>query len=119
MQDRPPQNAKDAPRHRPQRVRCATFRFAGPARFGVIRLAAGIGPGTQPWLRMRTTAGLAAVLLGLADGRSTNTNTPCAPAAPRQSRTAGTRPCKALEEVETVHDARGGVLADRPDPRRS
>jgi hypothetical protein len=89
MQDRPPQNANDVPRSSPPRnvrfaaVRSATFRFAGPARFELIRLAHGMHAGTPPWLRMRTTAGLAAVILGLADGRSTNANTP--KASPRRA----------------------------------
>lgn len=77
MQDRPPQNAKDAPRHPPrQSVSIATFRFGSRARFEVIRLPRGFGPGSPPWLRLRATAGVAAVVLGLADGRSTNSNSP-------------------------------------------
>ncbi len=96
MQDRPPQNANDVPRSSPPRnvrlatVRSATFRFAGPARFALLRLARGMETGTPPWLRMRKTAGLAAVILGLADGRSTNTNTPRAkPISRRAFQTAG------------------------------
>ena len=93
MQDRPPQNAKDAPRHPPQRsVSFATFRFGmtgsgSRARFEVIRLPRGFGPGSPPWLRLRATAGVAAVVLGLADGRSTNSNAPRVNGTPRPSRT--------------------------------
>jgi hypothetical protein len=54
----------------------ATFRFAAPPRIEVLQLTACIGLGTSQWLRRRATIGIAAVSLGLADGRSTNSNTP-------------------------------------------
>ncbi len=83
MQDHLPQNAGGVgaeltrvqqPQGQLSKVSIATFRFAAPPRFELLRLAACAGG--KRWLGSRATAGVAAVILGLADGRSINSNTP-------------------------------------------
>lgn len=57
-------------------VTVATFRFAKPQHFDIVRLKTCAHAGDANWLRRRATSGLAAVILGLADGRRINSNMP-------------------------------------------
>ncbi len=78
MQEPPQQKAgafgATPPRHRHRTVTVATFRFGKPSHFDIVRLDACAQTGGSSWLRRRATSGIAAVILGLADGRTTNSN---------------------------------------------
>jgi hypothetical protein len=78
VQEPPQQNAGAfgaEPREAAHRV-IATFRLPGRCRFTVVRATLCAGTGGRAWLRRRATAGVAAIILGLADGRSINSNAP-------------------------------------------
>jgi hypothetical protein len=85
-------------------VCAATFRFAAPARFALVRSDA------RP--EMRKLVGAAA---NTDKPQLTKTTTACDATGKRAQRTAGKR-LPHFREMEQLHDVYGGVFPDGSDP---